>query len=138
MHRRLFQEIRRSRDRVGLRQIQFYAYHGFHQEENRLGQRFLLHVDAWMDLSPAGESDELGQTLNYHSLHSLITEWVTRHRFKLLERLAEGLAAEIFRGHPEVDALRLCVIKPQPPIPDFHGQVEVELTRVNPALLENG
>ncbi len=136
MHRRIFQEIVQSRDRVGMRSIQFYAYHGFHQEENRLGQRFLLHVDAWLDLEPAGISDSLDETLNYHSLHTLIHDWVTRHRFRLLERLAEGLAAEIFRRHGEVDALRLCVVKPQPPIPDFHGQVEVELTRVHPRLLE--
>ena len=134
MQRQTFQQIRRSRDRVGLREIQFYAYHGHRREENSLGQRFLLSIDAWLDLSVAGQSDQLGDTLNYFELHRLVMEWVTAHRFSLLERLVEGLAEAVFVAHPEVEALRLCVRKPQPPIPDFFGHVEVEICRVNPEL----
>ena len=135
MQGQLFQQIRRTSDRVGLREIQFYAYHGHRREENSLGQRFLLSLDAWLDLSTAGHSDQLGDTLNYFELHRLVMEWVTANRFSLLERLVEGLADAIFAAHPEVDALRLCVQKPQPPIPDFFGFVEVEICRVSPRLL---
>lgn len=134
MQGQTFEQIRLTRDRVGLREIQFYAYHGHRHEENALGQRFLLSVDAWLDLGVAGHSDHLADTLNYFELHRLVMEWVTAHRFSLLERLGEGLAEAVFAAHPEVDALRLCVRKPQPPIPDFFGHVEVEIRRVSPRL----
>ncbi len=142
MHRVLFPQIRQNTDRVAIEGIQFYAYHGHRSEENTLGQRFELSVQAYLDLAPAGRSDNLEETLNYQALHQLVTEWVTSHRFRLLERLAHGLAEEIFRTFPLVDALQLCVRKLSPPIPHFFGHVEVEITRVHPQRLaeamENG
>jgi 7,8-dihydroneopterin aldolase/epimerase/oxygenase len=138
MHRELFLRIRQQSDRVGIEGIQFYAYHGHRSEENTLGQRFALSAQAYLDLAKAGRSDHLEDTLNYQALHALVAEWVTTRRFRLLETLVEGLAAEIFERFPAVDALQLCVRKLNPPIPNFFGHVEVEITRVNPARLEAG
>jgi 7,8-dihydroneopterin aldolase/epimerase/oxygenase len=132
MHRELYQQIRRKSDRVGIEGIQFYAYHGQLKEEHALGQRFELSVQAFLDLSEAGRSDDLQRTLNYQALHHLAMEWVTTHRFHLLEALVHGLADEIFMAFPMVDALQLCVRKLSPPIPNFFGHVEVEITRVHP------
>jgi len=138
MHRELFLEIRRNSDRVGIEGIQFYAYHGHRSEENTLGQRFELSVQAFLELSRAGNTDDLNETLNYHHLHQIVAEWVTTHRFKLLEALVEGLAGRLFELYPQVDALQLCVRKLNPPIPNYFGHVEVEITRVNPARLKGG
>jgi dihydroneopterin aldolase len=135
MHRDLFLRIRRSSDRVGIQGIQFYAYHGHQAEETTLGQRFELSVQAFLDCGPAGRSDALDDALNYQTLHTLVAQWVTTRRFRLLERLVEGLGEEIFRHFPRVDALQLCIRKLNPPIPHFFGHVEVEITRVNPRLL---
>lgn len=135
MHRALFPQIRQDSDRVGIEGIQFYAYHGYRSEENTLGQRFELSVQAYLDLSVAGHSDTLEDTLNYQALHLCVTEWVTKHRFRLLERLVDGLADEIFQSFPLVSALKLCIRKLNPPIPHFFGHVEVEITRVHPRLL---
>jgi dihydroneopterin aldolase len=136
MHRDVFLRIRRNSDRVGIEGIQFYAYHGHRTEESTLGQRFELSVQAFLDCAPAGRSDALEDALNYQTLHAGVTQWVTSRRFHLLERLVEGLAEEIFRQFPRVDALQLCVRKLSPPIPNFFGHVEVEITRVNPRWLE--
>lgn len=132
MQRDQFHRIRRNSDRVGIQGIQFYAYHGHRSEESTLGQRFELSVQAYLDCSVAGRSDDLDDALNYQSLHASVTRWVTTHRFHLLERLVEGLAEEVFQDFPSVDALRLCVRKSSPPIPNFFGHVEVEIMRVHP------
>jgi 7,8-dihydroneopterin aldolase/epimerase/oxygenase len=136
MHRELYQQIRRESDRIGIEGIQFYAYHGHLQEEHALGQRFELAIQAYLDLSKAGESDDLTETLNYQALHALATDWVTAHRFHLLEALAQGLAKEIFSKFPILDAIKLCVRKLSPPIPNFFGHVEIEVTRVHPRHLK--
>jgi len=138
MQREQFLRIRRNSDRVGIEGIQIYAYHGHRSEESTLGQRFELSVQAFLDCSAAGHSDDLEDALNYQSLHACVTRWVTTHRFHLLERLVEGLAAEIFRDFSRVDALQLCVRKLSPPIPNFFGHVEVEIMRVHPRWLEEG
>ncbi|MDP2360523.1 MAG: dihydroneopterin aldolase [bacterium] len=135
MHHKVFPRIRRNSDRVGIEGIQFYAYHGHRAEESTLGQRFQLSVQAFLDCSTAGRSDALEDALNYHSLHASVTQWVTTRRFHLLECLVEGLADEIFRQFPQVDALQLCIRKPHPPIPNFFGHVEVEINRVHPRWL---
>jgi len=136
MEREIYQQIIKSTDRVGIDGVKFYAYHGHRSEENILGQRFSMNVDAFLDLKQAAESDNLEDTLNYHDLHGDILKWVTAHRFKLLEALVNGVAEEIFQSHSQVKALKIVVKKMQPPIPDFYGHVEVEITRVNPGLLK--
>jgi dihydroneopterin aldolase len=138
MQRNLFSRIRRNSDRVGIEGIQVYAYHGHRAEESTLGQRFQLSVQAFLDCSVAGRSDSLDDALNYQTLHACVTQWVTTHRFHLLERLVEGLAEEIFARFPQVDALQLCVRKLNPPIPHFFGHVEVEIARVAPRWRGNG
>jgi 7,8-dihydroneopterin aldolase/epimerase/oxygenase len=134
MHRQLFNQIRESRDRVAIEGIHFYAYHGHISEENTLGQRFELSIHVFLDLSVAGKSDDLVDTLDYQALYQLVIEWVTTHRFHLLEKLVEGLSEEIFKRFPSTEALRLSINKLSPPIPNFFGHVQVAITRVNPTL----
>ncbi len=138
MHRKLFRRIRERSDRVSIEKIQFYAYHGHRSEEHILGQRFECSIHAYLDLSTPGRSDQLEHTLDYYELHRVVSEWVTTHRFHLLEALAESLAQHIFECFDLVDALSLCVRKLNPPIPHYYGHVEVEVTRVHPRyLVEN-
>ncbi|KAK6791268.1 hypothetical protein RDI58_010349 [Solanum bulbocastanum] len=40
-------------DKLVLRGLKFHGYHGVKPEETKLGQKFLVDVDAWMDLRPA-------------------------------------------------------------------------------------
>jgi 7,8-dihydroneopterin aldolase/epimerase/oxygenase len=133
----MFNKIRENTDRVVIDGIHFYAYHGHRSEETELGQRFELTIQAFLDLSAAGKSDDLSDTLNYQVLFQTAFSWVTTHRFRLLEKLVEGVAEEIFANFPSVEALQLNIKKMNPPIPQFFGHVEVEITRVNPVLLAN-
>ncbi|KAG8374004.1 hypothetical protein BUALT_Bualt11G0085800 [Buddleja alternifolia] len=42
-------------DKLVLRGLMFHGYHGVRPEERALGQKFLIDVDAWMDLQPAAQ-----------------------------------------------------------------------------------
>nr|XP_025888909.1 dihydroneopterin aldolase isoform X2 [Solanum lycopersicum] len=59
-------------DKLVLRGLKFHGYHGVKQEERKLGQKFLVDVDAWMDLRSAGESDCLSDTLSYTDIYSFL------------------------------------------------------------------
>lgn len=56
-------------DKLVLRGLKFHGYHGVKEEEKKLGQKFLVDVDAWMDLQPAGNSDNLSDTISYTAIY---------------------------------------------------------------------
>lgn len=56
-------------DKLILRGLLFHGFHGVKPEERKLGQKFLIDVDAWMDLRAAGKSDELSDTVSYTDIY---------------------------------------------------------------------
>ena len=115
-------------DVLRLRNMRFFAYHGLFPEENRLGQHFEVDIDLFGDLSRAGTSDDVDQTLNYPEIYELIEKVVTQQRFKLVEALAEHIAQEVGERFAPID-LTLRVRKPNPPIKARFDGIEVELHR---------
>uniref|UniRef100_A0A3Q7IKQ1 Dihydroneopterin aldolase/epimerase domain-containing protein n=1 Tax=Solanum lycopersicum TaxID=4081 RepID=A0A3Q7IKQ1_SOLLC len=87
-------------DKLVLRGLKFHGYHGVKQEERKLGQKFLVDVDAWMDLRSAGESDCLSDTLSYTDIYR--TNDFISSRSKNLTHLKH------LREHTEADFLMLC------------------------------
>jgi dihydroneopterin aldolase len=58
-----------GKDKLVLRGLQFHDFHGVKQEEKILGQKFVVDVDAWMDLSTAGETDSISDTVSYTDIY---------------------------------------------------------------------
>ena len=56
-------------DKLILRGLKFHGYHGVKPEERKLGQKFLVDVDAWLDLQPTGKSDCLSDTVSYTDIY---------------------------------------------------------------------
>lgn len=61
-------ELLRS-DKLVLRGLIFHGFHGVKPEENKLGQKFLVDIDAWMDLDLAGKSDLLSDSVSYADIY---------------------------------------------------------------------
>ena len=116
-------------DKMVLRGMEYYGYHGVFAEERKLGQRFIIGLELELDLSAAGQSDDLSRTVNYAELHELVQGIVQQKSFKLIEALAEHIASEVLDNYTMVDALTVQVTKPHPPF-DIHFEgVTVELYR---------
>ena len=56
-------------DKLVLRGLQFHGFHGVKQEEKKLGQKFFVDVDAWLDLSTAGVTDSISDTVSYTDIY---------------------------------------------------------------------
>lgn len=56
-------------DRLILRGLRFHGFHGVKKEERTLGQKFVVDVDAWMDLCKAGKTDLLADTISYTAIY---------------------------------------------------------------------
>lgn len=116
-------------DRLALKGMAFYGYHGVLPEEKRLGQRFLVDVTAYLDLRPAATSDSLQEAVDYTTIYHLVQVLVEGHRFNLIETLADRIAAAVLHGFPQVEQVTATVSKPEAPIPGVLSGVAVEVTR---------
>lgn len=63
----------------------FYGYYGVYEEENKLGQKFLVDVDVWMDFIKVGEIDVMEQFVSYVDMYKQIKIIVEGLFFKLVE-----------------------------------------------------
>lgn len=116
-------------DRIYLNQMSFYGYHGVFEEENKLGQRFIVDVNLGLDLAKAGLTDQLDETINYGDVYSIIKQIVEGKPYKLVEAVAEKSASELLRSFDNLTECTIKVIKPDPPIPGHYQSVAVEITR---------
>lgn len=117
-------------DRIGLKGMVFYAHHGVFPAENEFGQPFSVDLDLYLDLKPAGRSDNLAEGVDYSQVYEVVRKLVTQRTFSLIEALAEAIAASILQGFPRVMEVAVRVRKPQVPLPGLLDYAEVEIRRV--------
>ncbi len=103
-------------DRIILTGMQFYGFHGVNPEERRLGQPFLVDLEAELDLGSASVSDQLADTASYTHLYRLVKSVMEGEPLHLLEAAAGAIATSVMEQHPIIDAVRVRVHKPRPPI----------------------
>ncbi|MEK5495615.1 dihydroneopterin aldolase [Bacillus sp. FSL M8-0077] len=116
-------------DKVYVNGMEFYGYHGVFAEENKLGQRFRVDLTASLDLSKAGQTDDLNETINYAELYNVCKNIVEGNPVNLVETLTERIANQVLKDFPTVQECTVKVIKPDPPIPGHYQSVAIEMTR---------
>jgi len=115
-------------DMIHLRGLEFYAYHGALPEEQVLGQKFLIDMDLVFDLSQAGTTDQVEDTIHYGEVYQVIKACVTGDKHQLIEHLAEIIARQVLEQF-SCTSVRVEVHKPQAPIPGIFKDVSVEIWR---------
>lgn len=121
-------------DRVFLRGLQFYGYHGVHPEETSLGQRFELDIDAHIDLRNAGSSDDLEQTVSYSELFTLARDVVEGAPRNLIESVVETIAIGALTRYPMIESISVEIRKPSAPVRSGgldHVGVSIHRTRAD-------
>lgn len=120
-------------DKILFSKMQFYSYHGVFPEEAKLGQLFYVDLEVGLDLRAAGQNDSLEDTLNYAELYQLSKKLLEEERYKLIETIAEQLAARILMQFVQVKEVVVRVTKPTPPIAGHYESVAVEIRRSRPS-----
>ncbi|KAL5545676.1 hypothetical protein UlMin_005363 [Ulmus minor] len=116
-------------DKLILRGLKFHGFHGVKPEENKLGQKFLVDVDAWMDLRPAGLSDNLADSVSYTAIYRIVKEIVEGQPQNLLESVAQLIASTTLNNHPQISAVRVKVGKPHVAVQGPVDYLGVEILR---------
>lgn len=115
-------------DRITVRGIRAWGHHGVLPHERELGQEFVVDVEVGTDLSTAGTSDELEDTVDYGVLASDVADIMGGEPWQLVEALAARIAEHVL-GHDLVDEVTVTVHKPSAPLPVPADEVAVTVTR---------
>jgi len=103
-------------DVIQLRGLRVVGICGALPEEQERAQPFEVDVDVETDVSKAGASDRLDDTLDYGAMAAAVEALVANGRFVLLEamatRIADALLADV-----RAQAVIVTVRKLRPPVP---------------------
>ncbi len=102
--------------------------HGVLPEEQVRPQPFQVDVELMVDVSAAGESDALEDTVDYSAVCEAVSRVVTSEQYRLLERLATRIA-EVCRADPRVVGAVVEVRKLHPPVRALLDYVAVRVER---------
>lgn len=102
-------------DRIELRGLRVVGVHGVCPEERERAQPFEIDIDIDTDLTAAGASDRLEDTIDYGALAHQAETVVRVESHLLLERVAARIAEELLRDE-RIDSVRVTVRKLRPPL----------------------
>ena len=114
---------------IKLNEMVFYGYHGVHDEERRLGQRFIVSVELHTDPALDAGIRHLEDTVDYTRVYADVREIMETHQFQLLEVCANTVADKLLRDYPLLTEVSLRIQKPSVPIQGSLASVEVELCK---------
>lgn len=101
--------------KIKLKNIRIYAYHGCLEEEAKIGAFYLINLTVWLDLINAGKTDNLENTVNYGELTSIIKEQMAI-RSNLLENIAYRILSKVKTLFPTIKKAKISVEKVNPPV----------------------
>lgn len=98
-------------------------------EEQDRAQPFEVDVTLAADLTPAGASDDLADTVDYGAVAATAAGVVTGEHHQLLERLATHIADDVLAIDARITSVTVTVRKLRPPLPVDVASVGVTITR---------
>ncbi|MGL5329601.1 MAG: dihydroneopterin aldolase [Peptostreptococcaceae bacterium] len=116
-------------DRILMKNLGFYGYHGLLKEEAILGQKFFLDIELDVNTKEAGLTDDMTKSVSYADVYEVVKEIVQNKRFNLLEALAENIAKEVLEQFDLVKGIMVRVKKPEAPVNGIYDYFGVEIRR---------
>jgi dihydroneopterin aldolase len=117
-----------DRDRITLKGMQFHTRVGVLPHERHVPQPLQLDLTVWLSLERPGQSDSLGDALDYRELYALVAQTVGQSHHRLIEGLCDRIASQVL-ALPETEAVRVAARKPHAAIDGPLEYVEVVLER---------
>ena len=111
-------------DKLVLKNMVFYGYHGAFDAEKELGQKFEVDLEIYTDLQ------NLGDDTDYAFNYTVVKEIVEDREFNLVESLAEAISTQVLAMY-DIKKLVTRVRKHQVPVGGYLDYLEVEITRGN-------
>ncbi len=100
---------------IVLEGLEFYAYHGVYEQEQKIGNRFSVDIKILFDYTFQKGIEDLSKTVNYEKLYQC-AQMEMKTPSKLLETLAANIIDRIFSTIQHVELVEVSVSKYNPPV----------------------
>ena len=111
---------------ITLSGMEFFAHHGYYDDEITRGNKFVVNMNIEVDTSKAEATDDLLVALNYETVYEIIKVEMAE-RSNLLEHIGRRMIDKIKKQFPEIELIELTVAKFNPPLKGLVQKVSVTI-----------
>ena len=101
--------------KITLEGLEFFAFHGYYDEEQKIGNKYGVDITIETSLQKAGEDDKLSETIDYEELYKIIRVEMSKPS-RLLENIGGRIMNEVFNNFALVTFIEISISKFNPPI----------------------
>lgn len=113
---------------IALEGLEFFAFHGYYDEEQKIGNKYGVDIYLKTNLYAAGASDKLAETVDYEIIYRLVLAEMQQPA-RLLEHLAHRILDRVLGELPQVQRCRVSISKFNPPLGGICHRARVTLSR---------
>src|SRR5438445_8640413 len=110
-------------DSIFITGVVIHARHGVMEHETEVGQRFVIDLELFTDLSDSSRTDRLADTVSYSNVVTTATAAFKNANYKLLERAAGAVADAILAAFTRLGAIKVTMQKTNAPIAPIFAHV---------------
>jgi len=102
--------------KVALKEVQFYAKHGYYPEEKKIGNRFEVNLDCFFE-------QKADRFVNYEHLFKMVEQVIIKTEpMDFLEGLVQQIIDQVNKEYDFLDEVACEITKLTPPISQFDGK----------------
>ena len=116
-------------DKITIKNLKLFAFHGVNPEEKENGQNFYIDVDYYVNIVKACNSDSIDDTVSYAKVVKVIREAFTKEKFNLIEKAAQTVADAIFESFESIYRVEITLKKPEAPVKADFDYMAVTIIR---------
>jgi dihydroneopterin aldolase len=115
--------------KIVIEEMEFYAFHGHYQEEQIVGNRFLVDLELDTDLAVPASSDNLNDAVNYQQAYQIIKKEMKRTKSNLLENIGKRMLDALEGEMDGVKEMTIRIRKLNPPLGGPIKSVGIKMSR---------
>ena len=115
--------------KIIIEEMEFYAFHGHYQEEQIVGNRFLVDLELDANLSAPADSDLLDDAVNYQQAYMIIKNEMRRKKSNLLENIGKRILDALYQEMDGIEKATIRIRKMHPPMGGTIRSVGVTMSR---------
>jgi len=115
--------------KIIIEEMEFYAFHGHYQEEQIVGNRFLVDLEMEADLTDAADSDNLNDAVNYQQAYQIIKNEMRRTKSNLLENIGKRILDALYTEMKGIEKVSIRIRKLNPPMGGPIKSVGIKMSR---------
>jgi 7,8-dihydroneopterin aldolase/epimerase/oxygenase len=115
--------------KIKIEEMEFYAFHGHYQEEQIVGNRFLVDLELKTDLRKPAHSDQLRDAVNYQQAYQIVKNEMRRTKSNLLENIGKRILDALFAEMDGIQKATVRIRKLNPPMGGPIQSVGIKMSR---------